>query len=212
MKKFVIIAMIACMLSLVGCNNAVESQTDTKEIDIGIDEAATFDEEISATEEAVDVSYLSSEQLVEYKKNVLKTFVSTFRTCIEQDSEALNDTEFFDLQVEICKAPEYEDNFYTASFSNELLYHGVKDNKRECWHAFTVDTEYLTTDEYVEACKSTLAEYDVKWANTEQYQFCKNVFAVTEQYIMLTSTPGTVWIGMTDTKNLNSSVLSTFKK
>ena len=29
---------------------------------------------------------------------------------------------------------------------------------------------------------------------------------------MLTSTPGTVWIGMTDTKNLNSSVLSTFKK
>ena len=56
MKKFVIIAMIACMLSLVGCNNAVESQTDTKEIDIGIDEAATFDEEISATEEAVDVS------------------------------------------------------------------------------------------------------------------------------------------------------------
>lgn len=212
MKRFVIIVMIACTLSLVGCSNAVESQIDTKEIDIGINETATLDEEISATEEVVDVSYLSPEQLAEYKKNILETFVSTFRTCIEQDSEALNDTEFFDLQVETCKAPEYEDNFYTASFSNELLYHGVKDNKRECWHAFTVDTKYLTADEYVEECKSTLAEYDVKWVNTEQYQFCKNVFAVTDQYIMLTSTSGTIWIGMTDTKNLESSVLSTFKK
>lgn len=212
MKKFVIIAMIACTLSLVGCSNTVESQTETKEIDIGIEEATTFDEEISTTEEAVDVSYLSSEQLAEYKKNALEIFVSTFRTCIKQDSEALIDTAFFDLQVETCKAPEYEDNFYTASFSNELLYHGVKDNKRECWHAFTVDTEYLTTDEYVEACKSYLAEYDVKWTNTEQYQLCKNVFAVTNQYIMLTSTPSTVWIGMADTKNLNSAVLTTFKK